>query len=146
MTGIALGIFLEVVLMIVFGDPERTRRRYLCDNRRAVDLRSIELRDQLLRDLFLIVIEIENGRTIGGADIVALAVSRGGIVDLEKELQQLAIRKFLRIKDDLDALGMRPMVAIGGIGDIAAGITDRYRNHSRKLADQLLHTPKTPAG
>ena len=38
---------------------------------------------------------------------MSLTVQRGWIVDLEEELEQLAVRDLLRIEDDLDRLRVR---------------------------------------
>ncbi len=46
-------------------------------------------------------------------------------MDLEEELQQGAETRFGRIEDDLDPFRMGPVVALGRIGNIAAGATLR---------------------
>jgi hypothetical protein len=66
-------------------------------------------------------------------------------VDLEEELQQVAVRPFGRIEDDLDRLGVRAVVAVGGVLHVAAGIADAGRDDARLLADQVLHAPETAA-
>jgi hypothetical protein len=64
-------------------------------------------------------------------------------VDLEEELEQVPIRPFGRIEHDLDRLGMRAVVAVGGVGNVAAGIADAGRDDAGLLADQVLHAPET---
>jgi hypothetical protein len=78
-------------------------------------------------------------------DIVALPVLRGRIVDLEEELQDLAVADDLGVEDDLDPLGMGAVVAVGRVGDVAAGIAHAGRDDAGLVADQLLHPPETAA-
>ena len=78
--------------------------------------------------------------------IVALAVERGRIVDLEEEFQQLAIADLGGIEDDLDRLGVGAVIAIGGVRHVAAGVADAGRDHARVAADQILHAPEAAAG
>ena len=61
---------------------------------------------------------------------------------LEKEFQQLAIADTGRVEQDLDPLGMAAMVAIGGIGHVAAGVANARGRHPRQPADQILHAPE----
>src|SRR3546814_5016943 len=74
-----------------------------------------------------------------------LACGRRGVVDLEEELEQLAVRRSLRIEDDLNRLGMRAVIAIGRVRHVAAGIADTGRNDARHLTDQVLHAPEAAA-
>ena len=52
--------------------------------------------------------------------VVALAVLRRRVVDLEEELEQLAIAEARRVEDDLDRLGVRAVVAVGRVRHVAA--------------------------
>src|SRR6185437_13848366 len=83
---------------------------------------------------------------IAHAQIVALAVFRAWIVDLEEEFQKLAIADLLRIEIDLDRFGMGAVVAIGRVRHIAAGVADPRGDHAGITADQILHAPETAAG
>src|SRR3546814_6868525 len=47
----------------------------------------------------------EDRRTVRGAKVVALAVPRRRVVDLEEELQQLAVADARRVEHDLHRLG-----------------------------------------
>ena len=85
---------------------------------------------------------IEDGRAIARAHVVALAIARRGVVDLEEELEQVAIGRLLGVERDLDRLGMGAVVAIGGVGYVAARVSDSRGEHSGALADQVLHAPK----
>src|SRR3546814_9365174 len=67
---------------------------------------------------------------------VALAVLRGGIVDLEEELQDPPVADLLGIEDDLDALGMGAVVAVGRVRHVAAGIADAGRDDAGQLRSE----------
>jgi hypothetical protein len=67
-------------------------------------------------------------------------------VDLEEEFEQVAIGVFGGVKDDLDRLGVRAVVAVGRVLHVAAGIADAGGDDAGFLADQVLHAPETPAG
>ncbi len=49
------------------------------------------------------------------------------------------------IEADLDALGMAPVIAIGRVLHVAAGIADPGRLDAGQLADQVLHAPEATA-
>src|SRR5690606_35072765 len=75
-----------------------------------------------------------------------LAVLRRRVVDLEEELQDAPVTDLLRIEDDLDALGVGAVVAVGGVGHVAAGVADAGLDDAGQLADQLLHAPEATPG
>ena len=58
---------------------------------------------------------VEDRRAVARADVVALPVAGRRVVDLEEELQQLAVADLRRVEDDLDRLGVLAVVAIGGV-------------------------------
>src|SRR5581483_7161038 len=62
------------------------------------------------------------------------------------ELEQVAVGRLLGVEDDLDRLGVRAVVAVGRVRDVAAGVADAGRDHARLLAEQVLHPPEAPAG
>ena len=124
MTGIAVGVFLQIILVKFFSDPKRPGGRDLGDNGTAVHFGRVEICDEMFGDVFLLVGEIEDGRPVRRPNIVALAVAGGGIMDLEKEFQQFAVRQLFGIEDDLDAFCVGAVIAVSGIGDIATSIAD----------------------
>ena len=67
-------------------------------------------------------------------------------MDLEEEFEQLAIADPVGIEEDLDRLGMALMVAIGGVGHVAAGIADPRLFDAGQLANKVLHTPEAATG
>src|SRR5215467_5397912 len=66
-------------------------------------------------------------------------------MNLKKELEQRAKAGLRRIKINLYRFGMIAMVPIGRIRHASPGIAHAGRDHSRKLTDQVLHTPETAA-
>src|SRR5690348_3501703 len=144
--GVAVGIALEVVLVLGFGFPEVAGRHDLGHHLARPQARCFHVGNGVFGDALLFFGRVENRRPVTGADVVALAIAGGRVVDLEEKFQQLAIAGELRIEDDLDGLGVRAMVAIGGIRNVPAGVTDARGDHARQLADQVLHAPETAAG
>ena len=86
--------------------PERPGWHHLSDDLARPKARSIDIGNGAFCDPFLLVARIEDGRPIARAAIVALAVERRWIMDLEKELQQLAIADGLRVEGDLNSFGV----------------------------------------
>ena len=79
-------------------------------------------------------------------DVVALAVPRRRVVDLEEELEQLPIAEFGRIEHDLDRFGVGAVIAVRGVRHVAARIADARRDDAVIRADQVLHSPEAAAG
>jgi hypothetical protein len=65
-------------------------------------------------------------------------------VHLEEELQELAVGKDSRAEHDLDGLGMRSVVAVGRLVDVASGVADSARDNPCRLPDQVLYAQKQP--
>jgi hypothetical protein len=64
-------------------------------------------------------------------------------MDLKEIFEYATIRNYLRIKKNLDTFGMGAMVAVCGIGNIPPRVAHTGIFHTRQLANQILHTPKT---
>src|SRR6185369_1035233 len=101
-TGVTIWIFLQIILVLGLGLPERSGGCHLGDNLARPEAGSIDIGDGVFRDPLLLVIRIEDGRPVARSPVVALAVQGRGIVNLEKEFQQFAVAYDVRIKDDLD--------------------------------------------
>src|SRR6478735_9983863 len=123
-TGVAVGIFLQVILMLGLGFPERPYRGQFGDDLAGPQAGCIDIGDGVLRDPLLLLAGVEDRRAIARPAVIALAVQRRGIVDLEEEFQDLAETDDPGIEDDLDRFGVIAVVAIGGVRHLAAGITD----------------------
>ena len=122
---VARGIALQVVLVLGLGLPERAGRGELGHDLAWPQAGGVDVGDRVLGDPALVVVGVEDRRAIARADVVALTVPRARIVDLEEELEQIAERLLLRVEGDLDRLGVSPMVAVGRVGDVTAGVADR---------------------
>src|SRR5262249_7472444 len=89
-TRVAAGIALQVVLMLRLRLPEITGRGDFGDHLAGPQTGRLDVADGVQRDLLLLVVDVEDRRPIAGANVVALTVLCGRIVDLEEELQQRA--------------------------------------------------------
>ena len=94
------------------GLPEIAGRRDLGDDLAGPEARGIDVSDDPKRFVALRLGKIKDLRAIRRPDIVALAVRRGGVVDLKEKLQNVAVSDARRVELDLDALGVAAMVAV----------------------------------
>jgi hypothetical protein len=134
-----------MVLMFWLGLPEGTGWSDFRHNLSGPKPGSFYVRDRLVSDPLLFLAGVENGRTLAPPSIVALAIQRGRVVDLEKEFQKLAIAELSRIKIDLDRFGMRSVIGVRCVWDGAACVAHPRSYHTRVSARQLLHTPEAAA-
>jgi PAS domain S-box-containing protein len=144
--GIAIGNALEIILVLGLGFPEIAHRLDLGNHFAGPNAGRIHIGYGVESDLFLAFVFIIDRRAVAGADVIALAICGGGIVDLEEELQNLAIGRRFGIENDLDGLGMGAVIAIGRVGHVAARIAHAGPFNAGELADQILHTPETATG
>src|ERR1700741_2243704 len=126
-TGVAAGISQEVILVLGFGLPEVTCRNHFGDRFAGPQARSVDVGDGVFGDPLLLVAGIEDRRAIAGADVVALAIARARVVNLEEKLEQPPIADARGIERNLDRFGVSGMIAIGRVGVGAAGIADPAR-------------------
>src|SRR4029077_16287153 len=106
----------------------------------------VDVGDRVQGDPLLLVGGVEDRRAVARSPIVALAVERRGIVNLEEEFQQFTVSDLRRIEDDLDRFGMAVVIAIGRVGDVAAGVAAPRRDDSLVAPDEVLHAPEAAAG
>jgi hypothetical protein len=104
MARVAVRIALQVVLVLGLGLPERGRLAHLGHHLAGPDAGGVDVGDRLLGDLPLLVGREEDLGPIARADVVALAVLGGRVVDLEEELEQVPEGDPLGVEDDLDRL------------------------------------------
>lgn len=109
-TGVAVRIALEIVLVLRFRFPEIARRHHLGHDLSGPEAGSVHIGDRVLRDPLLLVGRIEDRRAVTGADVVALAIASRRIVNLEKELKQIAVADLVPIEHDLDRFGVGAMI------------------------------------
>ena len=92
----------------------------------------------------------EDGGAVLGADIVALAVEGGGIVDGEEDVQQVGVRDAGRVEGDLHDLGMTGATGadllVAGVGGGAAGITGDDIRDANHLVEDGFEAPEAAAG
>jgi ATP-dependent helicase Lhr and Lhr-like helicase len=144
--GVTVGVAQQVVLVLGLGLPERAGRGHLGDHLAGPQAGRVHVGDGVLGDLLLLVAGVEDGRPVARADVIALPVLRGRVVDLEEELQQVPVGQLVRLEDDLQGLRVRAVVPVGGVGHVPAGVTDPGRDHAGELADEILHSPEAAAG
>ena len=106
MAGVPVGKALKIVLMNVLGFPEVARGRELGHELSWPKSRFFDIGDgALCLGKLFITIEEYCGPVLAAA-ISALPIDRSWIVNLEKELYQLAKACLYRIKNDLECFGM----------------------------------------
>ena len=84
MACVTVGIALQIILMFGFRLPEVTDRLHLGYDLTRPIPRRIDVFDGVQGNLFLFVVGIIDGRSVGGPTIIALPVQCGGIMDLEE--------------------------------------------------------------
>jgi len=87
MAGIAVRIALQVILVLRFGLPEITDRLDVRHHLARPQAGGVDVGDGLFGDPFLGVVLVVDRRAVARADIVALAVRRRRVVDLEEQFQ-----------------------------------------------------------
>src|SRR3954453_21880077 len=89
--GVAVGVALEVVLVLGLGLPERDRLADLGHDLAGPQARGLDVGDRGLRDPALLVARGKDLGPVTGADVVALAILGRRIVDLEEELEDVPV-------------------------------------------------------
>jgi len=110
--------------MLGFRFPEITRRRQFGDRLSWPKTGCIDIGDRIDCGFPLRVRDIVDGRPITYTPVIPLPVQCCWIMYLEEELQKRPIACFLRIKNNLDSLGVGAMIAVGSIRHISSRITD----------------------
>src|SRR5689334_7526443 len=113
---------LQIVLVLGLGFPERAGLAHLGDHVAQPQARGVDVGNRLLGDVALLVARVEDLRAVARPDVVSLPVHRGRIVDLEEELEDVAVGDPIRIEDDLHGLSVAVVVLVGGVGDIPARV------------------------
>lgn len=83
-----------------------TCRNDFSDDRIIPDLLRLQFRNNIFRCFALLVRVIKNGRPVLRSDIVTLTMKRGGVVDSEKDSQQVAETRNRWVKGDLNYFGV----------------------------------------
>src|SRR5690349_2376849 len=92
----------------------------------------------------------EDRRAVLAAEVEALAVTGGRIVDPPELLEQLLVADLGRVEPHLDRLGVAGAVpadpCVAGVRDMAAGVADSGLQHPVDLAEGRLDTPEASRG
>jgi hypothetical protein len=97
-TGVAVRVALEIILVLRLDFPEGPGGRQLGNDLARPETRGLDIGDRVLGDPLLPVGGVENGRPVTQADIAALPVARGRIVDLKEKFQQRSVADDRRIE------------------------------------------------
>ena len=141
------GIFVVVILVVRLGLVEFFQRHDLRDDRRL----EVRLRLQLgfLGGQLLRLAAVKNDRAVLRAAVRALAVQRGGIVGVPEIAQQFLVGNFLRVKLDLDDLGVAGVAAanlmVGRIFGVPAGVAAGDGEDAGQPLKDRFRTPEAAA-
>src|SRR5262245_21797506 len=138
----------EVTLVILLGPVERGRGGDLRDDLPPARLLLGIARCD--RCFLLASVMVEDRRAVLAAEIEALAVAGGRIMDPPEHLKQLCVADLGRVEPHLDRLGVAGAVpadlSVAGVRDVAAGVADSGPQHPMDLAEGRLHTPEASCG
>src|SRR5688572_7553510 len=124
---IAVGVALEVVLVLGLGFPEIAGGRDFGHDLAGPQPRRVDVGDRVLGDALLLMARVEDRGAVARSRVVALAIARARVVNLEKELEELPVGDSCGIEEDLDGFGVRPVIAIGRVAYVATAIPDARR-------------------
>src|SRR5262245_34038726 len=144
--GVAARVPQEVVLVLGLRFPEVVRGRDFGHDLAGPEAGGLDVGDRVLGDAALLVGRGEDRRTVARADVVALAVLRRRVMNLEEELEDLPEADLRGVVEDLDRLGVVAVVAVGRVRRVAARVADARLDHARILAEEVLHAPEAAAG
>lgn len=150
MTDGAVGVFIEVFLVVVLGFPESLGGHDLGDDGSAEGLAGRQVGDDFFGDCGLGVGVSEDCGAVLGADVGPLAVGRGGVVNLEEVLRQPAVGNPVGVEFQMNDLGMVGVAEtdtlIGGVVDPAAHKADFGLDDAGNVLEGVLDTPETAGG
>ena len=116
------------------------------DNRAVPDFLSLDLSHDFTRNLLLFGGMIEDRRSVLRADVVSLAVERGGVVDREKYFEQFAEGRNGGIEGDLNHFGVTRRAAtdllVGRVGLGTAHVARHDLQDTLHFKVDRLETPE----
>ena len=138
----------QVLLVVLLRRPERRRRRDLGRDRLAeLSLRACL---RLGRDLELLGRVGEDRGAVLAADVPALAVHLGRVVQAPEPVDELAVRDLGRIEGDFDRLGVAGGAAadrlVVGLVHVPAGVADLDVGDAGRVAEVDLDAPEAARG
>src|SRR5665213_2876290 len=81
----------QVVLVLWLGLPERSDRLDLSDHIARPKARRVDVGDGVECDPLLLVVRVKDRGAVARADVVALTTARRRVVNLEEELEDVAV-------------------------------------------------------
>src|SRR5438045_2532669 len=110
--------------MLRLGFPEWSDRLHFRHHLTRPQSRCLDIGDRVERSPLLLFALVEDRRAVAHPDVISLTIFRRRVMNLEKELEQLAIADLRRIENYFDRLGVGAMVAISRIRYVAARVAD----------------------
>src|SRR5512146_2843476 len=142
-----VGMALEVALVVGLGRPPVVLGLDLGDGANAV---RGQFGDDLSRDAHLLVAMRVDARAVLRADIVALAIRRGRVVDREEDLEQVAKADALRVVGDAHDLGVAGVAAadllVARPRDVAVAVARFDAEHAVDIEIDGFEAPEAAAG
>src|SRR5665213_2665810 len=89
---VAVGVLLEVVLVLLFGLPECAYRSEFSHHFAGPDSGLLNVSDRVFGYPPLLSVDVKDCGAVAGADVATLAIPCRRIVNLEEELKYLPIR------------------------------------------------------
>lgn len=136
--------------MITLGRIEYAERGNLGDNRVVPHMIGRQLGYHFVGGLLLLGGIIEDRGTILRSDIRPLPVERGGIMNGEEHIEQIAVGDHFGVERYLHRLGMSRFsgadLFVGGVQGFSPGISRLHLLHAPKLIERRLHAPEAAAG
>lgn len=145
-----IGVLTRVILMVWLGWVERGQGFKGSDNGPGEDFTLVELCDVRLGDVFLLIVGVENSRTVLRADIGALAIELCRVMSHgEKDFKQFPEADDLGIVGDLNGFGV---LGFSGADGLVVGVVlvspcvsgNDIRDPGNLFKDGF-GAPKTPA-
>ena len=139
-----------VVLMVILGGVEGLERQYLGDDGIIPEVLRLEVTDDFQRGGLLPGQCGEDGGAVLGANVTALAVEGGGVVDGEEDVQEDSVGDMSGVKGDAHDLGVTGVpgadLLVGGINVGTAGITGDDISYACDLVEDGFEAPEATAG
>lgn len=145
---VPVGIFLQVLLVIILREKVCRGRGDLCHNWVASPLleQGVEVIASLFRKLLLFVVIVVNGRSVLCADIVPLTVARSGIVRVPEYVEHFLVGCFRLVKHNVDNLcvtsASRAHPPVAGVFCGATCVTDASGVHAICSPEFAFRTPE----
>src|ERR1043166_2582466 len=150
MTGITARIFSQIILMIALGAVPGRGGLDGRSNRTLPLPRRLNARYHSLRRFLLLRRLRKNRRSILSADVIALTVEGGRIMQFEEPLlEYIFVAKVRRIESYTDRFRVSRFavvcIGVSRILEPAPCVADLCINHARHVAENFLDTPETTA-